>query len=151
MTVALRLALASDARPARAIAEAAYAPYVPLIGRRPIPMEADFEGQIAKGQVHVAEEAGTVLGYIVFYESGGTMLLENIAVAPEATGRGIGRALIAHCEAEARRLGLPAIVLYTNAKMTANLALYPRLGFVEIERRHEHGFDRVFFRKTLAL
>jgi hypothetical protein len=34
--------------------------------------------------------------------------------------------------------------------MTENLPFYHGLGFVETERRHEDGFDRVYLRKTLA-
>jgi hypothetical protein len=48
------------------------------------------------------------------------------------------------------RLGLRRVHLYTNAKMTANLSIYPRLGYVEIDRRSEDGFDRVYFEKRLA-
>jgi hypothetical protein len=33
--------------------------------------------------------------------------------------------------------------------MVENLQLYPRLGFVETERRVEDGYRRVYFRKTL--
>jgi hypothetical protein len=34
--------------------------------------------------------------------------------------------------------------------MTENLDRYPKLGYVEVGHGHEHGFDRVFFRKELA-
>jgi hypothetical protein len=34
--------------------------------------------------------------------------------------------------------------------MTENLRLYPSLGYDLIDRRREHGFDRVYFRKSLA-
>jgi hypothetical protein len=33
--------------------------------------------------------------------------------------------------------------------MVENLAYYPRLGYVEYDRRREDGFDRVYFRKRL--
>lgn len=33
--------------------------------------------------------------------------------------------------------------------MTDNLSIYPRLGYVEVERRLEDGFNRVFFEKRL--
>ena len=69
---------------------------------------------------------------------------------PDRQGCGIGRALIAHVEEEARRLGLNAVELYTNEKMTENLGLYSRLGYIETGRRNEDGFNRVFFRKALV-
>ena len=59
----------------------------------------------------------------------------------------MGRALIGFAERRARDLGLGSVELYTNALMTENLRYYPRLGYVEYDRRSEHGFDRVYFRK----
>ena len=53
-------------------------------------------------------------------------------------------------ESLARRLDLPAIRLYTNVKMTENLPFYESLGFLEVERRREDGFDRVYFSRSLA-
>jgi ribosomal protein S18 acetylase RimI-like enzyme len=79
-----------------------------------------------------------------------SLLLENVAVAPAWQGRGIGRALIGFAEDRARALGLDEITLYTNEEMTENLALYPTLGYEEVERRSEDGFRRVFFRKRLS-
>jgi ribosomal protein S18 acetylase RimI-like enzyme len=148
---AIRPAVPDDEQAVRACAEAAYAQYVEAIGRRPAPMVADFAAQIREGVVQVAIDAAErVLGYAVFYPKGGAMHLENVAVLPSESGRGIGRALVAECEAAARRAGLPAVELYTNAKMTANLSIYPHLGYAETGRRHEDGFDRVFFRKELG-
>jgi hypothetical protein len=34
--------------------------------------------------------------------------------------------------------------------MTENLAFYPALGYTEVDRRREHGFERVFFEKRLT-
>jgi hypothetical protein len=39
--------------------------------------------------------------------------------------------------------------LYTNAAMEENLVLYPRLGYREVGRRRDGGFDRVFFTKSM--
>ena len=148
---AIRPAVAADEPAIRACAERAYARYVPLIGRRPAPMDADVAGQIAAGEVHVATDAaGALRGFVVFRDEGDHMLLENVAVLPEEAGRGTGGALIRFCEETARGRGFATVRLYTNARMTENLALYPRLGYAEIGRRTEDGFDRVFFEKTLA-
>ncbi len=130
-------------------AEAAYHPYVARIGRKPAPMLAPFEALIAQGNVHVATGPAGLLGYVVFYLQRGAVELENVAVLPQAHGLGIGKALIAHCEDAARRHGAGRVVLYTNAKMVENLAIYPHLGYREVDRRHEDGFDRVFFEKRL--
>jgi hypothetical protein len=47
------------------------------------------------------------------------------------------------------RAGFDSIHLYTHEKMTENLALYARIGYIEYERRAENGFSRVFMRKRL--
>lgn len=147
----IRTAAPQDEAAIRQCARRAYEGYIPLMGREPAPMAADFAAQIAAGLAYVyLGENGAVQGYIVFYPQNGHMLLESVAVLPEASGRGMGKALIAFCEAEARRLRLNAVCLYTNEKMTANLSIYPRLGYTETGRRTEDGFRRVFFEKRLS-
>ncbi len=141
----IRLATPADEPAIRAIARAAYSPYIAAIGREPAPMIADFRAQIAARQVWVADG-----GFIVFFEKDGAMFLENIAVHPDAAGQGIGKTLIAFCEDAARAAGLVAVILYTNAKMTANLSLYPYLGYAQTARRMEDGFDRIYFEKRLT-
>lgn len=149
--VRIRPAVAADEPAVRACAEGAYARYVAAIGREPAPMVADFSAQIGAGLVHVAvDDAGRLSGFVVFFPKDGGMFLENVAVQPEMAGRGVGGALIRFCEAEARRAGLATVRLYTNAKMTENLSLYPRLGYVEAGRRTEDGFDRMFYEKLVG-
>lgn len=144
----IRRARAEDAEICRVIARAAYAQYVPLIGREPPPMLQDFASDIAQGDVWVA---GTpVSAYVVARDQGTCWLLENVAVSPRTQGLGLGRALIAHVENRARSAGATTIVLYTHAKMAANRKLYPALGYVETDRRAEAGLDRVFFQKQLG-
>lgn len=146
----IRPAVAEDESAVRACAEQAYAPYVSVIGRKPAPMSADYRAQIAAGQVYVCTgERGELQGFIVFFAVDRHMLLENVAVAQSARGQGIGKVLIRFCEDQALRSGLGSVQLYTNARMTENLAIYPRLGYLEVERRSEDGFDRVYFEKTL--
>lgn len=86
---------------------------------------------------------------MVFYGCNDYLHLENVAVDPRFQGLGLGRQLIDYVEQQARSGGYDSIQLYTNAKMTENLRLYPRLGYEEFDRRLEDGFDRVYFRKTL--
>lgn len=146
----IRQAIADDEPAIRECAEQAYSRYVPLIGRKPAPMLADFASQIAGGEVYVAtDDQDNFLGFIVFYAEDQHMLLENIAVLPRAAGRGVGKALVNFCEAAAQRRGLNSVHLYTNEKMTENLSIYPKLGYAEVDRRSEDGFNRVYFEKTL--
>lgn len=147
----IRKAVAGDEAAIRECADQAFSGYIPLIGRQPAPMTVDFSAQIAAGQIYVAlNDDDGLLGYIAFFPQGSRMNLDSIAVLPAASGRGIGKKLITFCEDEAKRLGLEAVHLYTNEMMTANLSIYPRLGYVEVDRRAEEGFNRVFFQKKLA-
>ncbi len=150
MAMEIRQAAAEDGPAVQACAVSAYKDYVASIGKRPAPMVADFGEQIAQGIVWALADGSDIGGYVVFYRRGDHMLLENVAVVPECQGQGHGRRLIEFAEHAARQAGLRNIELYTNAKMTGNLVLYPKLGYREVGRWHEDGFDRVYFRKELA-
>ncbi len=145
----IRPAAAADVPAVAEIVERAYAPWVPVVGRRPGPMEDDYAARCAAGQAFVLEEAGALRGVLVLVEEADHLLLDNVAVEPAARGRGLGRALIAFAEAEARRRGFGEVRLYTHARMQANIALYARLGYAETARRQQDGFDRVFMSKRL--
>lgn len=122
---------------------------MPLIGLRPAPMDADYAALVAAGAVTVAQVDGAPAGLIVLVAHPDHVLVENVAVAPEHQGRGIGRALLAHAEEHAAEVGVGELRLYTHEKMTANQALYARLGYRVVERRAEHGFARVFMSKRI--
>ncbi|MGF0239017.1 GNAT family N-acetyltransferase [Rhodococcus sp. IEGM1300] len=147
----IRPAVAGDEDAVRACAEQAYAQYVSAIGRKPAPMLADFNAQIAAGQVYLATGSKDELqGFIVFFPVDQHMFLENVAVSESGRGTGIGKSLVQYCEAQAKLLGLGSVQLYTNVKMSDNLAIYPRLGYVEVQRRTEDGFERVYFEKRVG-
>jgi ribosomal protein S18 acetylase RimI-like enzyme len=145
----IRPAESGDLAAIRSCAREAYRQYIPAIGRAPAPMVADFASQIARGWVWVAPTRARIAGYIVFYPRAEDMFLENVAVHPDFRGQGMGRELIGFFEVQARDAGFRTVRLYTNAAMAANLGLYPRLGYVQTERRIEDGFDRVYFEKRL--
>lgn len=132
-----------------ALVGAAYSIYVPRIGRTPAPVGADYATLVEAGDVWVGSVGEQTVGVLVIRARAGVLELENVAVDPAHQGRGHGRALIAFAERQAHALGLAAVELYTNEAMVENLELYPRLGFVETERRVEDGYRRVFFRKSL--
>jgi ribosomal protein S18 acetylase RimI-like enzyme len=143
-------AVAEQADAVADCARAAYAGYVSRIGREPAPMVADFPAAIAAGEVHVLSVGRTLVGFIVFRNGPDHLFIENVAVHPDWQGRGFGRRLMVFAEATAFERRLPALRLYTNVKMTENIPFYGRLGFVETERRHEDGFDRIYMEKKLA-
>lgn len=145
----IRKATQSDIQEIETCAVAAYTLYVERIGREPAPMVADFAAALRKGHLYVAQEDGQVTGFVVFYPKQDHVHLANVAVTPGLQKRGIGAKLIGFVEQEARQGGYSRVELYTNARMTENLELYPRLGYEQFDRRLEDGFDRIYFRKPL--
>jgi len=146
---AFRLARPEDAAAVSALVRAAYMPMAAVIGREPGPIGDDYAALIARGCVRILEEDGRLVAILVLIDEPEALLLDNVAVAPEAQGRGLGRRLLAFADAEARRRGQRAIRLYTNVKMVGNIALYESLGYVETHRAVEKGYHRVFMTKRL--
>ena len=150
MSFLLRKAMARDVDGVQQCALAAYEKYVGRIGRKPAPMIADFATQVSNDIVDVAQmEDGSIGGFMVYYSREAHLHIENIAVLPRHQGEGIGKALLLRAEAFARQSNINIIELYTHEKMTENTVFYPRQGYIEIDRRSEDGFDRIYYRKTI--
>lgn len=145
----MRPATAEDVAAIEAIVQAAYSPYIERIGRQPGPMLEDYRQLVEAGGVHVLDNAGRVQGFVILIERDNALLLDNLAVAPDAQGLGFGRQLMDFAERQAIDAGHAAIFLYTNEAMTENLTLYQRRGYVETHRAEEHGLRRVYMSKSL--
>ncbi|MEX2294462.1 MAG: GNAT family N-acetyltransferase [Acidimicrobiales bacterium] len=77
--------------------------------------------------------------------------LKRMYVAPEARGMGTGRVLGAAAVSAARDLGFERLLLDTVATMTAAIATYTALGFVEIAPyRHNPLPDARYFSLDLS-
>jgi GNAT superfamily N-acetyltransferase len=146
----VRPARCCDADAAAGCVRAAFTPYIERIGKPPAPMLLDFPEIIAAGKVWVAEIDGRVVGVLVQYETEAGFYIDTVAAIPELQGTGIGRALLLFAENEARRRGYRSLFLCTNVKMTKNQVFYPKIGYVEYERKIDQGYERVFYRKQLA-
>jgi len=152
-TAPIRLATEHDVPAIARIVDAAYAHYVPRIGRKPAPMLDDHGARARAGQAWVfAPEGGDIAGVLVLIDEPDHLLLDNVAVDPARRGGGVGRALLTFAEAEARRRGYPEIRLYTNEMMTENIAMYARIGYRETGRgvAANSGLRRVYFAKRVA-
>ena len=153
---AIRNATDADVSRIAEIARAAYAKYVPRMGREPPPMMADFAAAIAAGHVVVLEINETVEGYLISWPEAEAYFVDNIAVDPAYQGSGLGRQLMDYAVREAKNRKLSVLRLCTNSTMTENLAIYARMGFVETHRvlesqfNIETGFPRVYMCRTLA-
>lgn len=146
----LRLAGPEDASEIAALVDRAYAGYVGRMGRKPGPMLDDYAALAAEGLVRVLLRGGRICGVLVTIGKDDHLLLDNIAVAPEAQGLGLGRRLVEAAEEVARNLGYATVRLYTHETMVENVGLYEHLGFAVTHRARERGFDRIYMAKTLA-
>jgi ribosomal protein S18 acetylase RimI-like enzyme len=145
-----RPATGADVSEVAALVNAAYGHYVERLGMLPRPMTDDYTEVIANQRVTVAESQGTIVGVIVLTVDDEGFLIDNVAVGTSHRGEGLGRALLEFAEAEARLMGFDSIHLYTHEKMTENLAIYSRIGYVEYDRRSQGEFSLVYMRKHLG-
>jgi GNAT superfamily N-acetyltransferase len=60
---------------------------------------------------------------------GGFAEVKRMYMRPSVRGRGVGKALLAHIEAEARAVGVPVLRLETGTYQTEAVGLYERCGF----------------------
>jgi ribosomal protein S18 acetylase RimI-like enzyme len=102
---------------------------VPVIGREPKPMTADYMEALRKHRFDLLELDGKLAGLIEMILKSDHLLIENVAVSPRHQGRGIGRKLMAHAEMVAALSGFGEMKLYTNKLFVENVQLYIRLGY----------------------
>ncbi|HEY4136608.1 MAG TPA: GNAT family N-acetyltransferase [Alphaproteobacteria bacterium] len=145
----IRKAGPDDAAAVAAIVQDAYAKYVPRIGRPPRPMLEDYAALIRDGIVWVLTEGAQAVGVLVLEDRPDHLLLQNVALAPHAQGRGLGKRLLDYAEQEALARGYGEIRLYTNEKMTENIAIYTKIGYRETHR-DTADYRRLFMSKRLA-
>ncbi|GJG89526.1 hypothetical protein tb265_47070 [Gemmatimonadetes bacterium T265] len=88
------------------------------------------------GFIFVAERDGTAVGTCALMRAHGaggeTYELAKMAVAEDARGYGIGRALAEAAIAHARALGASRVELFTNPRLAPAVHLYRQLGFREV-------------------
>ena len=148
-----RRARLEDVEAVRGLVRAAYEKYIPLIGREPKPMRADHARAIREAIVWVLEDTQGLSAVLELEPHEAHLLIENVAVRPDCQGRGLGRLLLGLAEAEAQRLHLTELRLYTNERYTSNIALYKRLGYSETHRQSlaESTTLIVFMQKKLEV
>src|SRR5262245_36568564 len=138
----LRRATVDDLPAIKAVIDAAYAKYLPRMDKPPAPMLRDYGPSVQAGETWVT--GSPVTAVLTLYPREDHLYLENVAVDPSAQGLGLGRALLEFAEQEAAGRGLSRMALVTHEVMTENQAIYTRLGYVEVERRTEDGYRRIY-------
>ena len=89
------------------------------------------------GGIFVAEDEGEILGYITTTVDRriGKGRIPNIAIVPEARGKGLGRQLIQHALDYLRREGMAYAMIETMEGNEVGKHLYPACGFTEVARQ----------------
>jgi len=147
--IRIRAATAADVPAIVDTVDRAYRHYIVRIGKPPGPMLDDYFARVSEDAVWVLQDGPAIAGILVLLSAPEYLLLDNIAIAPERQGRGLGRRLLAFAESEALRRGYREIRLYTHETMMENQRLYTSIGYEETGRSNEAGYDRVFMRKQL--
>lgn len=148
--VEFRRATAEDAAAIRELTRAAYARWVPLIGREPMPMTADYEAAVRDHRFDLLFVDGTLAGLVETIDEGEVLLVQNVAIAPALQGQGLGRMLMGMAEAVARELGRRRMRLFTNQRFAANVRLYQSLGYA-IDREEASALGvTTYMSKALA-
>ncbi len=137
-TLPMRRAGPADAAAVRTLTRAAYAKWVPILGREPRPMTADYECAVVEHRVDLIEGGGDLQALMETIVRPEDLLIVNVAVAPAHQGRGLGRQLLVHADRLAHEADRGLVRLYTNQRMTENIALYTRSGFA-VERLEAHA------------
>ena len=86
----------------------------------------------------VAEENGTVAGYIGSQTCGEESDVMNVAVHPDFRRRGIAEALVNALVADLKAIGSHCLTLEVRASNVPAIALYEKMGFSEIGRRKNY-------------
>jgi ribosomal protein S18 acetylase RimI-like enzyme len=146
----IKRAGSQDAQAVRQLVREAYAKWVPVIGREPMPMKADYDRAVQEHEIDLLYVDGSLVALIEIITKPDHLFIENLAVAPEHQGRGLGRHLLSHAEQKARDAKLPKLCLLTSQAFEANIRLYESVGF-RIDRTEPFmGGTTVYMSKAIA-
>lgn len=104
----LRRAEPADAAAVRTLTRDAYAKWVPVIGREPKPMTANYDTAVRLNRIDLAHVDGELAGLIETIDRSDHLLIENVAVAPAR--HGTARGSDARCWRMPRRWRAPPAI-----------------------------------------
>jgi N-acetylglutamate synthase-like GNAT family acetyltransferase len=147
----IRRAGPSDAVAIRRLTREVYARWIPVIGREPMPMQADYDKAVLEHWIDLAEADGSLAGLIEMIPHDNHLFIENLAVAESMQGKGLATQLLQHAERLSHQIGLPEVQLATNQAFADNLNFYKKRGYEAYETKAFHlgGFG-VRFRKSVS-
>ena len=152
-TFSPRLATADDYDAIIACVDAAFTPWIPIIGMKPMALTADYHDFIERKVLYVVDgnQPGEAAGLLIIYPVEDALYIDTIGVNPSYQKHGLGRRLMTFAEQKTREAGLNKMTLVTNPKQISNQEYYRKNGFIETHRETlEPGRVGVWMAKTLA-
>ena len=125
----IRRGAAGDVDLIRSFTRAAYAKWIPLIGREPLPMAADYETALRQHRFDLFYKDGVLAALIETITRDDHLHIQNLCVSPKFQRLGLGSQLLNYAQEMAKQKNLPALRLDTNKNFTGNVDLYLRHGF----------------------
>ena len=103
----------------------------------------------------VAQEDGMVAGYVGSQTVLGEADMMNLAVHPDYRRKGVAEQLVLHLIERLRQQGSHILMLEVRASNEAAIALYQKLGFIQVGRRpnyyHKPKEDALILRKEWSV
>jgi len=127
--VSIRPANDTDAGAIHALTHAAYAKWVEVAGRLPLPMTVDYAQALRAHRFDLLYAGEALAALIETTPEADQLLIVNVAVHPDFQGRGFGVRLLKLAEDLANQASLTGTRLYTNRLFEPNIRLYARLGY----------------------
>jgi GNAT superfamily N-acetyltransferase len=140
--ITIRLATPADAAAIRDLTRAAYAKWIPVIGREPKPMTADYDRAARAHRFDLLFAGDRLAALVETLDEGDHWLIENLAVHPDFQGRGFGKRMLAYAENEAAEsANIVEMWLYTNKLFAENIRFYLAQGYrIDREEPYKGGF-----------
>lgn len=118
-----------DAGLLRTFVRATFSKWVPLMGREPLPMTADYGLALKKHTFVLAFMGEDLAGVLETVLQTDHLWVETVAVRSDLQGQGLGQILMAKAQDQAQAKGLGEVRLLTNAALSSNLKFYKANGF----------------------
>jgi ribosomal protein S18 acetylase RimI-like enzyme len=147
LDVQIRHGGAADAAAIAAIVVRAFASYTIALDPPPSALGETPETvatHLATECALVAEHAGRIVGCVLL-KQGADLYIGRFAVDPDFHGQGIGRALLAAVDTEARARKVPVVSLAVRIALPHNQRLFRGCGFREVRREAHPGYTQPTF------